>query len=213
MKIFLDTGIIEEVKKALPLGLIDGVTTNPSLIAKSGRKREEVIKELCDLVAGDISAEVLSIEKGPMFDEAIKLSKIAKNVVIKLPLTADGLTVCGQLTKEKIKTNVTLCFSPLQALLAAKNGATYISPFIGRLDDVGHTGMDLIQEIKTIYQNYDYKTQILAASIRHPWHMKEAALIGADVCTIPLSVLYQCIEHPLTTNGLEKFLQDAKNQK
>lgn len=210
MDFFLDTGIVDEIKEAVDWGLIDGVTTNPSLIAKSGRTQEDVIKEISTLVNGPISAEVISTEKEGMLKEAEQLAKIHDNVVIKLPLTIDGISTCKILSEQGVKTNVTLCFSANQALLAAKNGATYISPFIGRLDDIGHSGMGLIEEIRVIYDNYGFPTQILAASVRHSDHVREAALVGADVATMPLSCVKSLFKHPLTDIGLEKFLSDHK---
>ena len=210
MEFFLDTGIVDEIKEALEWGLVDGVTTNPSLIAKSGRTQEDVIQEICGLVNGPISAEVISTDKKGMLNEAEKLAKIHDNVVIKLPLTTDGIGACKVLSDQGVKTNVTLCFSANQALLAAKNGATFISPFIGRLDDIGHSGMGLIEEIRVIYDNYGFPTQILAASVRHSDHVREAALVGADVATMPLGCLKSLFKHPLTDIGLEKFLADHK---
>lgn len=214
MEFFIDTGIIEEIEAAMKLGIVDGVTTNPSLIAKSGRTQAEVIKDICQLVDGPISAEVISTEKAGMLAEAEELAAIHPNVVIKLPLTQDGIAACRVLSDQDIKTNVTLCFSPNQALLAAKAGATYISPFIGRLDDIGHDGMGLIQEIRAIYDQYGFMTQILAASIRHAQHVREASLVGADVATMPLKVIQSLYQHPLTDKGLDAFLADhAKSQK
>lgn len=210
MEFFLDTGIVDEIKEAIDWGIIDGVTTNPSLIAKSGRTQEDVIKEITSLVNGPISAEVISTEKAGMLKEAESLAKIHDNVVIKLPLTIDGISACKVLSEQGVKTNVTLCFSANQALLAAKNGATYISPFIGRLDDIGHSGMGLIEEIRVIYDNYGFPTQILAASVRHSDHVREAALVGADVATMPLSCMKALFKHPLTDIGLEKFLEDHR---
>lgn len=210
MEFFLDTGIVDEIKEAIDWGLVDGVTTNPSLIAKSGRTQEDVIKEISALVDGPISAEVISTEKAGMLKEAEGLAKIHDNVVIKLPLTVDGISTCKILSDQGIKTNVTLCFSANQALLAAKNGATYISPFIGRLDDIGQSGMGLIEEIRVIYDNYGFPTQILAASVRHADHVREAALVGADVATMPLSCMRGLFNHPLTDIGLEKFLADHR---
>ena len=210
MKFFLDTGIVDEIKEAREWGVIDGVTTNPSLIAKSGRKQEDVIKEISDLIDGPISAEVISTDKDGMIKEGHELAKIHDNVVIKLPLTEAGISACKWFSNEGIKTNVTLCFSPLQALLAAKNGATYISPFIGRLDDIGHDGMALIEEIKVIYDNYGFPTEILAASVRHNTHVRDAAFAGADVATMPLKVVKSLFKHPLTDSGLETFLNDYK---
>lgn len=214
MEFFIDTGIVEEIEKAMELGIVDGVTTNPSLIAKSGRTQAEVIKDICQLVDGPISAEVISTKKAGMLAEAEELAAIHPNVVIKLPLTQDGIAACAVLSAQDIKTNVTLCFSPNQALLAAKAGATYISPFIGRLDDIGHDGMGLIQEIRAVYDQYGFMTQILAASIRHAQHVREASLVGADVATMPYKVIQSLYQHPLTDKGLEAFLADhAKSQK
>ena len=208
MDFFIDTGDVEEIKAANEWGLIDGVTTNPSLIAKTGRSQSDVINEICSIVDGPISAEVISTDVQGMIGEGTELAKIHDNVVIKLPLTEAGITACKHFSDNGIKTNVTLCFSANQALLAAKNGATYISPFIGRLDDIGQTGMELIEEIKMIYENYGYPTKILAASIRHTDHVKQAALVGADVGTMPYKVIKALFSHPLTTSGLEKFLAD-----
>lgn len=213
MKFFIDTGDTEEIKKAVAMGLVDGCTTNPSLVAKTGKKFEDLLKEICQLVEGPVSAEVVSMEAAEMVREGKELAKIAKNIVIKLPLTEQGLVACKTFSKEGIKTNVTLCFSPTQALLAAKAGATYISPFIGRLDDVSHDGMQLIREIRTIYDNYDFKTEILAASIRHPIHVRDAALAGADVGTMPFKTLQQLVKHPLTDLGLQQFLADWEKRK
>lgn len=211
MEFFLDTGIVDEIKEAVDWGLVDGVTTNPSLIAKSGRTQEDVIAEICKMVNGPISAEVISTDKAGMLKEAESLAKIHDNVVIKLPLTIDGISACKVLSDQNIKTNVTLCFSANQALLAAKNGATYVSPFIGRLDDIGHSGMGLIEEIRVIYDNYGFPTQILAASVRHSDHVREAALVGADVATMPLGCMKSLFKHPLTDIGLEKFLADHRS--
>lgn len=208
MEIFLDTGMVDEIKEAAKWGVIDGVTTNPSLIAKTGRTQEDVIKEICDIVDGPISAEVISTDAEGMIKEGAELAKIHKNVVIKLPLTEDGISACKWFSDNGIKTNVTLCFSVNQAFLAAKNGATYISPFIGRLDDIGHSGMDLIEEIRTVYDNFGFTTKILAASIRHSSHVREALLVGADVGTMPINVVKALFKHPLTTKGLEQFLAD-----
>ncbi|MFD1697204.1 fructose-6-phosphate aldolase [Roseibium aestuarii] len=208
MKFFVDTADTAEIRDLEATGLLDGVTTNPSLIAKSGRDFKEVIAEICQITKGDVSAEVAATDFDGMMKEAAELVKIADNVVIKLPLTLDGLKACKALTSQGHKTNVTLCFSANQALLAAKAGATYISPFIGRLDDINMDGMELIAEIRTIYDNYDFKTEILAASIRTPNHVKECALVGADVATIPPSTLKALVKHPLTDKGLETFLAD-----
>lgn len=210
MKIFIDTANIKEIKEGLNLGLIDGVTTNPTLISKENRPAEELLKEICSLVPGPVSAEVISLEGNTMVTEAEKLAKIAKNIVIKIPLTKEGLKAIRALSKEGIKTNATLCFSPSQALLAAKSGADYISPFIGRLDDISQVGMDLIAKIKTIYNNYSFKTEIIVASIRNPLHVVDAAILGADIATIPYAVIEQLIKHPLTDIGIERFLQDYK---
>lgn len=208
MKFFVDTAEIEEIRELAPTGLVDGVTTNPSLVMKSGRDFREVIAEICEAVDGPVSAEVTALEAGKMIEEGRSLAKIAGNVVVKLPLTIDGVTACKALTDDAIKTNVTLCFSANQALLAAKAGATYISPFIGRLDDINIDGMDLIREIRIIYDNYDFRTEILAASIRSANHVKEAALAGADVSTLPPKVLKSLANHPLTDKGLQAFLDD-----
>ncbi|MEO1744987.1 MAG: fructose-6-phosphate aldolase [Pseudomonadota bacterium] len=208
MKFFVDTADIAEITELNDTGLLDGVTTNPSLIMKSGRDIMEVTKEICDLVDGPVSAEVTATEFDGMMKEAEVLKKIADNVCIKLPLTMDGLKACKTLTSEGAATNVTLCFSANQALLAAKAGATFISPFIGRLDDMAIDGMELIEDIRTIYDNYGYTTQILAASIRTVNHVKEAALIGADVCTVPPATLKALVKHPLTDKGLAAFLAD-----
>ena len=210
MKFFLDTGVLDEIKSAVQLGIIDGVTTNPTLIAKTGRSQQEVITAISELVNGPISAEVIATDWETMIQEGAQLAKIHPNVVVKIPMTPDGLQACQWFTKKQIKTNVTLVFSPNQALLAAKSGATYVSPFIGRLDDIGHDGMALIREIKTIFQNYHMPTQVLAASIRHGTHVRDCALGGADVVTMPYKVLLTLYQHPLTTSGLETFLADHK---
>ncbi len=208
MKFFVDTADIAEIKALIPTGLVDGVTTNPSLVMKSGRDFREVVAEICALIDGPVSAEVTALESDKMIAEGKSLAKIAGNVTVKLPLTIDGLIACKTLTDEGIKTNVTLCFSANQALLAAKAGATYISPFIGRLDDINIDGMDLIREIRMIYDNYDFRTEILAASIRSANHVKDAAIAGADVSTIPPGVLKGLANHPLTDKGLQAFLDD-----
>lgn len=210
MKIFIDTANVKEIKEAASLGLIDGVTTNPTLMAKEGRSPEQVLKEICALVSGPVSAEVISLECAGMVNEARLLVKLAKNIVVKIPLTKEGLKAVKILAEEGIKTNVTLCFSAAQALLVAKAGATYVSPFIGRLDDIAQEGMDLIRDIKKIYVNYDFKTQIIVASVRNPMHVVNAALIGADIATIPYQVIEQLIKHPLTDIGLDRFLEDYK---
>ncbi len=208
MKFFVDTAIIDEIKELNDFGLLDGVTTNPSLIAKSGRDFKEVIAEICSVVEGSVSAEVAAMGYDGMVAEGDHLASIADNVVIKLPLTLDGLKACRYFTAKGIKTNVTLCFTANQALLAAKAGATYISPFIGRLDDLNINGMELIADIRRIYDNYDFETEVLAASVRSANHVKEAALAGADVATIPPSVIKGLAAHVLTDKGLEKFAKD-----
>ena len=209
MKFFIDTAEVSEIKAANELGLVDGVTTNPSLIAKSGRDFKEVVTEITEIVDGPISAEVISLDADGMVEEALELVKInKKNIVIKVPMTAEGLKATRQLADQGIKTNVTLVFSPLQALLAAKAGATYVSPFVGRLDDVGHDGMEGIDQIRTIFDNYGYTTEIIVASVRSPQHVLQAGLIGAGICTIPFSVMQQLAKHPLTDIGIEKFLAD-----
>ncbi|MDP2043770.1 MAG: fructose-6-phosphate aldolase [Candidatus Omnitrophota bacterium] len=210
MKIFIDTANVKEVKEAATLGIIDGVTTNPTLMAREGRNPEELLKEICDLVNGPVSAEVISLEAAEMVNEARSLVKLAKNIVVKVPLTREGLKAIKILSAEGIKTNVTLCFSAAQALLVAKAGATYLSPFIGRLDDIAQDGMNLISEIKKIYVNYGFKTQIIVASVRNPMHVVNAAIIGADICTIPYLVIEQLIKHPLTDIGINRFLEDYK---
>ncbi|MEO6012126.1 MAG: fructose-6-phosphate aldolase [Devosia sp.] len=208
MQFFVDTAEIADIKKLHQMGLLDGVTTNPSLIAKSGRDFKEVIKEICSVVPGPVSAEVASMDYDTMVKEGEVLAKLADNVVVKLPLTVEGLRACKMFSGKGIKTNVTLCFSPNQALLAAKCGATYISPFLGRLDDINLDGVELIEQIRTIYDNYNFTTQILAASIRTPNHVTEVALAGADVATIPPAVIYKLADHPLTKSGLEQFVKD-----
>ena len=210
MKIFIDTANIKEIKEAASLGLIDGVTTNPSLVAKEGRLPEELLKEICSLVTGPVSAEVISLDTEGMLKEARQWVKVANNIVVKIPLTKDGLKAVRILSQEGIKTNVTLCFSASQALLTAKAGASYVSPFIGRLDDISQTGMDLIRDIKIIFSNYNFKTQIIVASVRNPMHVVNAALLGADIATIPFKVIEQLIKHPLTDIGISKFLEDYK---
>ncbi len=208
MKFFVDTAEVAEIKELNETGLLDGVTTNPSLVAKSGRDFLEVVKEICDIVEGPVSAEVAATDYDGMVAEGEHLAKIAKNVVIKLPLTMEGLKACKYFTDKGIKTNVTLCFSANQALLVAKAGATYVSPFLGRLDDINLDGMQLIEDIRTIYDNYGYETEILAASIRGPNHVSDAAMAGADVATIPTSVIRKLAEHPLTSKGLDAFVKD-----
>jgi transaldolase len=208
MKIFLDTADVNEIRKGVALGLVDGVTTNPSLVAKTGRKFEDVVKEICGIVDGPISAEAVSLDHEPMLAEARRLAKIHPNIVVKIPMTADGLKTVGICSKEGIKTNVTLVFSPSQAFLAAKAGATYVSPFVGRLDDVSTVGMDLIGQIAQMYSNYDYAAEIIVASIRNPLHFVDAAMLGAHVATVPYNVLEQLLKHPLTDVGIQKFLKD-----
>lgn len=210
MKIFIDSANINEIREAAAMGLADGVTTNPSLVAKAGRSLREVIKDICEVVDGPISAEVTAVDAEGIVKEGQELAKIHPNIVVKVPLIAEGLKAVRRLRDKDIKVNVTLCFSATQALLAAKAGATYISPFIGRIDDVSGEGIELIEQIITIYRNYEYDTQVLAASIRHPVHVLQCALLGADVATLPLSVIEQLVKHPLTDLGLEKFLADAK---
>lgn len=213
MKFFIDTANLDEIREASELGLIDGVTTNPSLIAKEGNVDfKEHIAKICSLVEGDVSAEVTALDSDGMLSEGRELARIAPNVVVKVPLTLEGLKATRTFHAEGTKTNVTLCFSAAQALLAAKAGATYVSPFIGRLDDISQDGMQLIEEIVTIYDNYGYATEVLAASIRHPMHIVKAALIGADVSTIPFKVIKQLVHHPLTDKGLEAFLNDWKKR-
>lgn len=211
MKFFIDTADVNEIREAQSMGVLDGVTTNPSLVAKTGRKFREVLEEIVQIVDGPISAEVVSTDHKGMLQEAREFSAIHDNIVIKIPMILEGLKALKICAQEGIKTNVTLCFQASQALLVGKIGATYVSPFIGRLDDISTDGMELIEQIKTIYDNYGIKTQILAASIRHPIHLVEAALVGADVATIPFKVIQQLIKHPLTDIGLEKFLKDWEN--
>jgi transaldolase len=213
MKFFIDTANINEIKEANDMGMVDGVTTNPSLIAKEGRDFEEIIKEICEIVDGPISAEVVSTDTEGMLEEARKLSKIHNNIVIKIPMLVDGLKATRKLSEEGIKTNVTLVFSPLQALMAAKAGATYVSPFIGRLDDISQEGLLLVEQIVEIYSNYAFDTEIIVASIRNPLHVLESALIGADIATIPFNVLSKLAAHPLTDKGLKAFLDDWNRAK
>lgn len=209
MKIFIDTADVSEIREAAGLGLLDGVTTNPTLIARTGRPMREVLTEICELVPGPVSGEVLATTYDEMLAEARELATIARNIVVKIPLIADGLRVVRTLTDDDIKTNVTLCFSPLQATLAAKAGATYISPFVGRLDDVGHEGMEVVDQILEIYEHYDFDTEVLVASVRSPGHVLTALRMGAHVATLPLKVIHQLIKHPLTDVGLARFLADA----
>ncbi|QDG54721.1 fructose-6-phosphate aldolase [Persicimonas caeni] len=214
MKIFIDSANVDEIREAASLGLVDGVTTNPSLVAKSGRDFREVIEEICSLVDGPVSAEVTGLQADEMVAEGMEYAAWADNVIIKVPLTREGLKACKRLSSDGIGVNVTLCFSANQALLAAKAGATYISPFIGRLDDIGHDGMQLISDIVEIYNHYpNLETEVLVASVRHPRHVTEAAKLGADVATIPFPVLDKMLLHPKTDSGLEKFLKDWENAK
>ncbi len=213
MKFFIDTANLQEIKKGLEMGMVDGVTTNPSLIARENKPFEEIIAEICKVVDGPVSAEVVSLEAEGMLDEARKLAKLAENIVIKIPMIVEGLKAVKKLTAEGIKTNVTLVFSAAQALLAAKAGATYVSPFVGRLDDIGNPGMDLISDIVTIYDNYGYQSEIIVASIRSPQHVVDAALVGADIATIPFKVIAQLAKHPLTDIGIEQFLADWEKRK
>ncbi len=210
MKFFIDTASIAEIKEANDLGVLDGVTTNPSLVAKEGKEFIPLLKEICAIVHGPISAEVVSTEFDGMMKEGRELAKIHENIVVKVPLIKDGLKAVKALKAEGIRTNVTLCFSANQALLAAKAGAYFISPFVGRLDDISQNGMELIGQIVTIYHNYGYDTQVLVASVRHPLHVIDAAMMGADICTMPFKVIDQLIKHPLTDIGIERFLSDWK---
>ena len=213
MKFFIDTANIDEIKEAAALGVLDGVTTNPSLVSKEGKDFRKLLDEILKIVDGPVSAEVISTDYQGILKEGRDLASIHKNIVVKVPLIREGLKAVKILTDEGIKVNVTLCFSPTQAILAAKAGATYVSPFVGRLDDISTSGMDLISQIVQIYRNYDFKTEVLVASVRHPLHVVEAALIGADVCTIPFDVIKKMFNHPLTDIGLEKFLNDWKKLK
>ena len=208
MKFFIDTANIEEIKEAHSMGMVDGVTTNPSLVAKEGRDFEEIIKEICEIVDGPISAEVISLDSEGMVKEARHLSSIHDNIVVKIPMTVDGLKAVRQLSEEEIKTNVTLVFSPLQALMAAKAGASYVSPFVGRLDDIAHDGLLLVEQIVEIYNNYAFDTEVIVASVRHPLHVLESALLGADIATIPFNVIAKLAAHPLTDKGIKAFLDD-----
>lgn len=213
MKFFIDTANLEEIKKGVAMGMVDGVTTNPSLIAKENQSFEEIIPAICKLVDGPVSAEVVSLEAEGMLAEARVLAKIADNIVIKIPMVVEGLKAVKQLAAEGIKTNVTLVFSAAQALLAAKAGASYVSPFVGRLDDIGTPGMDLIQNIVTIFDNYGYQSEVIVASVRSPQHVLDAALIGADIATIPFKVIAQLANHPLTDAGVAQFLADWEKRK
>ena len=212
MKFFIDTANIKEIKKANELGMVDGVTTNPSLVAKEGREFNGLIKEICDIVDGPVNAEVVSVDAEDMVKEAKSLAKLADNIVVKIPMLEEGLKAVKLLALEGIKTNVTLCFSAIQALMAAKAGAAYISPFVGRIDDISHRGMELVEDIITIYDNYGFETEVIVASVRNPVHVLDAALMGADIATIPYKVIRQLTKHPLTDIGLAKFLADWKKQ-
>jgi transaldolase len=210
MKFFIDTANVKEIREAASLGVVDGVTTNPSLVAKEGRDFKQVIAEICSIVDGPISAEAVSLEADKMVAEGTELAKIHKNIVVKLPMTKNGLKATKILSEKGIKVNMTLVFSPSQALLAAKVGAAYVSPFVGRLDDISHYGMDLVQQIITIFDNYGYSTEVIVASIRNPLHVVDAAVAGAHIATIPFNVIDQLVKHPLTDIGIEKFLADWK---
>ena len=212
MMLFLDTGNTKEIREAASWGVLDGVTTNPSLVAKEGRSFKDLLKEICSIVDGPISAEVVSVEADAMVKEGKDLAAVHKNIVVKVPLIPEGLKACKAMASEGIRVNVTLCFSPNQALLAAKVGAWCVSPFIGRLDDISQHGMGLIQDIVTIFRNYQYKTKVLVASVRHPQHVVEAAKIGGDISTMPFAVFKQLVQHPLTDIGLKKFLADWEKQ-
>lgn len=213
MKFFIDTANIEEIKKGLEMGMVDGVTTNPSLVAKEDKPFKEILREICKVVDGPVSAEVVSLDAAGMCKEAKVLAAMSDNIVIKIPMIVEGLKAVKRLTAEGIKTNVTLVFSSAQALLAAKAGATYVSPFVGRLDDIGEHGMDLISDIMTVYRNYGYQSEVIVASVRNPLHVMDAAMIGADIATIPLKVIEQLAKHPLTTNGIAQFLADWEKRK
>lgn len=208
MKFFIDTANIDEIKTGVEMGMVDGVTTNPSLISKEDKPFEEILREICALVDGPVSAEVVSLEADGMVAEAQELVKISENIVIKIPMIVEGLKAVKKLTSLGIRTNVTLVFSSTQALLAAKAGAAFVSPFVGRLDDISQNGMELIEDILAIYRNYGYASEVIVASVRSPMHVRDAAMIGADIATIPLKVIEQLAKHPLTTNGMEKFLAD-----
>jgi len=213
MKLFIDTANVAEITEAASWGILDGVTTNPSLVAREGRSYHELVAEICRIVPGPVSAEVLATDAEGMEREGRELAGIAENVVVKLPVTRDGVRVCARFSEEGIATNLTLCFSPAQALLVAKAGATYVSPFVGRIDDVGQDGMQLVREIVQIYDAYEFPTQVLVASVRHPQHVVESALAGADVATVPFKVLQQLFHHPLTDIGLQRFIADFREAK
>lgn len=210
MKLFIDTANVAEISEAASWGILDGVTTNPSLVAREGRSYRDLVAEICRIVQGPVSAEVLATEAEAMEREGRELAAIAENVVVKLPITRDGIKVCARFAEEGIPTNLTLCFSPAQALLVAKAGATFVSPFVGRLDDIGHDGMQLVREMVQIYDSYELATQVLVASVRHPQHVVEAMLAGADVATVPFKVLEQLFHHPLTEIGIQRFLADYR---
>jgi transaldolase len=213
VKLFIDTANVTEITEAASWGILDGVTTNPSLVAREGRSYHDLVGEICRIVSGPVSAEVLALDAEGMEREGRELAAIAENVVVKLPITRDGIKVCSKFAEEGIATNLTLCFSPAQALLVAKAGATYVSPFVGRLDDIGHNGMQLVREIVGIYDAYEFPTQVLVASVRHPQHVVEGALAGADVSTVPFKVLELLFRHPLTDAGIERFLADFHSAK
>ncbi len=213
MKLFIDTANVAEITEAASWGILDGVTTNPSLVAREGRSYHELVAEICRIVPGPVSAEVLAMDAEGMEREGRELAGIAENVVVKLPITEDGIRVCARFSEEGIATNLTLCFSPAQALLVAKAGATYVSPFVGRIDDVGQDGMQLVREIVQIYDAYEFPTQVLVASVRHPQHVVEGALAGADVATVPMKVLQLLFHHPLTDIGLQRFISDFREAK
>lgn len=208
MKFFIDTANVEEIKQGLEMGMVDGVTTNPSLVAKEDKPFREILKEICKIVEGPVSAEVVSLEVDGMIKEAKELAAISDNIVVKVPMIIEGIKAVKRLSAEGIKTNVTLVFSATQALLAAKAGATFVSPFVGRLDDISFQGMDLVSDIMTIYRNYGYQSEVIVASVRSPLHVMDAALVGADIATIPLKVISQLAKHPLTDSGMKQFLAD-----
>ena len=213
MKFFIDTANLDEIKKGLEMGMVDGVTTNPSLVAKEDKPFSEILTEICRVVDGPVSAEVVSLDADGICKEAKVLAAMSDNIVVKIPMIVEGLKAVKRLTAEGIRTNVTLVFSSAQALLAAKAGATYVSPFVGRLDDIGEHGMDLISDIMTVYRNYGYESEVIVASVRNPLHVMDAAMIGADIATIPLKVIEQLAKHPLTTNGIAQFLADWEKRK
>ncbi len=213
MKLYLDTGNVDEIRQAASYGMIDGITTNPSLVSKEGREFKDLLLEICQIIDGPISAEVVNVEAEAMVQEGRELAKIHNNIVVKVPLIPEGLKATKQMSSEGIRVNVTLCFSATQALMAAKAGAWCVSPFIGRLDDISADGMDLIEQILTIYENYDFSTQVLVASVRHIQHVTDAALLGGHICTMPYSVFQQLVKHPLTDSGLSKFLADWEARK